>query len=237
MNDVTVKEETNVATYDPNVLGAVDDVTGTDIKIGRISCVTSMSKAFTEEKSKLGEIIDHETFEVFGNEKKACEIILLNSEKVWRSKNTKTKEYLGTTKAMHQREMPWKDGDIENVYTHSLNVILPSQIKNKSDVPYQVSFSKTSLSCVQKLSKWLLAMSRNKEASWNRTFKLVSAKRKNDQGTWHGFDIEVGRETTKEERMMAYQWYDTITKSDNVEVSSYEESNADATMANTKPQF
>ena len=226
MNDVTVNQGTNPVKYDPKVLGAGADVDVRDISVGRIAVMSTNSAMVTEEKAKAGDIIDLETSEVLGHkEKKPMEVILLKSFKYWITK--KGDDFIEKTPGTHQNEKPWTEGDITNMFHHSFYVLIPKQVKEMTELPYELAFRSTDLATARKISKMLLTMARRGEASWNRKFKITAVQKTNGKHTWYGTDVEPGDITTDEERQAAFTWHNQMNAANTVSSVKAEERSSD----------
>lgn len=209
MNDV-VKSGTEVAQYDETQLGAVNDVTAADITPGRISVMQKTSVLVDEEKAKAGEIVNLDTEEVLGDSETACEVVILKSHKYWIEKEGD--DFKARFPATDPNELPWTEGNISRMYHHAFFVLLPSEIKDGVEMPYEIAFRSTDLGSAKKISKMLLAMGRKKVPSWGRKFEIKTVKKTKDKNTWFVTDVQLGEETDADTKQVAFDWYEQLSK-------------------------
>jgi hypothetical protein len=199
-------ETTDVATYDPSVLGAVTDVTADDISIGRLAVMSSNSNLVKDEKARQGAIVDLETAEELGyKDETPVEFVILKSYKYWIDK--RGDDFVAKYPAISPNEKPWEEGDIKRVFHHAFLVLLPNQCETGTELPYEIAFRSTDLPTAKKISKSLMALGRQNMASWNKVFKLTTKVKQNGKHSWYGTDVAVGDDASDSVRAAAYNWF------------------------------
>lgn len=220
MNDLT-KQEAGSLTVPKGCYGAGDDISASDIRIGRISLMQSMSKLVIAEQARRGAFIELDgEVEVGYKTEKPLEILIVKSFKYWIEKEGK--KFKSRFAANDPNELKREEGNINRMYHHAFYVILPHEIEEGIEMPYEIAFRSTDLQTAQKISKILLNMRRQEQASWNNTFSLTSTPKEKDGNTWFGSEVKLGRETTPEERSKCYQWFQQVT-SKTVNVTPHED--------------
>jgi hypothetical protein len=222
-----VKKEKFELTVPEDCFGATDDIDASDITIGRIAIMQGLSDLVKMGKARPGAIINLLDGKELGfKDEKAVEFIPVKSQKYWIEKNADNDSFIGRKPALSANELPWEESvdgvNIKRMYHHSFFVLLPSEIKNLEAMPLEISFRSTDLQAAKKLSALLLKLRKRQEASWNRVFTLTTMLKQKDKHSWFGSMVEVGRETTKQERVEAYNWYKIISDT-NTKVTYQEE--------------
>lgn len=201
---------TDVTVFDPTCLGAAEEVSAKDIQIGRLAVMSASSNLVKEEQAKQGEIVDLDTLKVMGyKEEKPLELVVLKSFRYWVEKEGD--EFIAKYPATDPNEKPWEEGNIKRMYHHSFYVLVPSEIEEGIELPYEIAFRSSELNSAKKLSKMLLTMRRRGAASWNQSFTVTTEVKKKGQFSWYGTNIKPGAETSEKVRMAAYSWYKTIS--------------------------
>lgn len=206
MSTEVVETGTNeVAEYDETVLGAASDITADDIQIGRISVMQSMSVLVQEDEAKKGQIINLDTGDVLGDTETPAEFIILKAHKYWIEKEGD--DFVARYPAVSPDEKPWTEGSITRTYHHAFYVLLPEEIKDGVEVPYEIAFRSTDLASAKKVSKFLLAMGRKKIPSWGKVFQVTTKEKSKDKYKWFGTEVSLGEDTTAAQKQKAYEWY------------------------------
>lgn len=210
MNQDLVKQESkelalNADTY----MGAADDVRASDLKIGRIAVAQAMSKAVESEQVRKGALYDCELKQELGfRQEKPLEVILLKSHRYWieKEKIGNEEKFVRRMPANDPEEFAREEGTIKRYYHHAFVVLLPSEIAQGVEMPYEIAFRSTDLDAAKTISKYLLNMSRKGVSSLKKTFVLTTSQRTKNNNTWYGTDVSLGRDTTDEEIKMGLEW-------------------------------
>lgn len=221
MNDLT-KQEAGELTVPKGVFGAGDDISASDIRIGRISVMQSMSKLVQAEQARRGAIIELDTQTELGYKTEApFEFIPIKSFKYWIEKEDK--KFKSKFPANDPNELKREEGKITRMYHHAFYVLLPNELSEGIEMPYEIAFRSTDLVSAQKISKFLLNMRRKEMASWDKVFSLTTVPRQKDDHQWFGTEIALGRDTTQFEKAKCYDWYKQVTSAKNVNVTPHED--------------
>jgi len=204
--ELTKKEQNEAIERDPTVLGACDEISGSDLSIGRIGIMQPGSEMVKEDKARQGAIVDTETEEELGyKSEKPLEFFIFKTARFW--VEYKGEEFLRRIPAQHQNELPWQDGEIRRMYTHSFYIVLKKDIEEGLLMPYELSFRSTELKVARRLSKMLFLLRQQKQPSWKRCFKLTTELKKKGSYSWYGSKISLGDDATQDEMNAAYTLY------------------------------
>lgn len=209
MNQELVKPESGALINADTFMGAAGDVRASDLRIGRISVAQAMSKAVESEQVRKGALYDVELKEELGfRQEKPLEVIILNSHRYWIVKEKVGNEfkYVKRIPGNDPNEFPREDGNIFRFYHHAFLVLLPGQITEGLELPYEIAFRSTDLDAAKTISKYLLNMGRKNISSLKKTFLLTTSQRTKNSNTWYGTDVVLGRDTTDEEKVAAVSW-------------------------------
>lgn len=208
-NELVNQESRELALNADTYMGAAGDVRASDLKIGRISVAQAMSKAVESEQVRKGALYDVELKQELGfREEKPLEVIILKSHRYWIEK-----EKIGNEEKF-KRRMPGNDpeeyareeGNLRRYYHHAFIVLLPSEMAEGVELPYEIAFRSTDLDAAKTISKYLLNMGRKKISSLKKTFLLTTSTRTKNDKTWYGTNVSMGRDTTEQEQAMAIEW-------------------------------
>lgn len=193
------------------------DIGASDIKIDRILLMQKMSVAVEEEKAKVGAFIIASTNEQLAlREESSLEFIIIDLVKYWITKDEDTKEFVSRSPAITPEEKPWKETvngrNLVNMYTIAYYVLLPKQISEMSDIPFELAFRSTQLDAAKSINTKLLNMMRRGVKPWERVFSLTAIKKTKGQNTWYVPQDAIGRETTAQEREVSAEWYKQVGK-------------------------
>jgi hypothetical protein len=218
--EVKIKESTELVTTPPEtmVYGASEDITTTDISIGRIHIMQALSDLVKNDVFKSGDIINLLTNEKIGDKKTPSEFIPIKSFKYWLETDIVTKKFVAKRPAISTTELPWEEGHIKRTFVHAFYVILPSEVIEGMATPYELSFKSTDLNTARKLSAFLLKLKLKKLASWDKVFYISSVLRQKDSYSWYGSDVAIARDATQDERKHCRTWYDLISSSANINI-------------------
>jgi len=219
MTQELVTQESKEVWAPQKSLGAADDIRATDLKIGRIGLAQAMSKAVASDQVRKGSLYDVEMkLELGYKTEKPLEVILIKSMRYWiiKEKVGGKENFVKRIPANDPNEYLREEGNIKRYYHHAFIVLLPSEIAEGVEMPYEISFRSTDLAAAATISKYLLNMRRKEISSLDKTFLLTTSTRTKDDNTWFGVDVALGRDTSEQEKKMSSEWclqLNDVTKS------------------------
>lgn len=210
-------EKQELAQYDPNgCYGAADDITASDITIGRIAIIQATSELAKQGKVRPGAIVNLlDNKELGFKEEKPLLFIPIKSTKYWIEKDGNTDEFIQRYPATDPNEKSWEelvDGRlVKRMYHHAFFVILPEEVKALDAMPLELAFRSTELASAKKLSALLFKLRMRNEPSWNYMFKLTTSLKQKDKYSWFCTDVTIGDKSTEEARQVCQMWYKQIS--------------------------
>lgn len=201
------------------------EVLGQDILISKILVMQPSSEMVADGKANLGEFRDSVQGTKLGSQTEPIEVIPFYVQKFWDIHTEENGQYPWTRSEplienpadkAYNDNLPWQDVEagkpIKRVRRMNFFVLLPSEVKAGTSLPYILSFRSTSYVEGKKVYSQMYL--RNKRAQLPPaayTFKVSAAKQKNEKGqSWFVPTVELGRQSTKEELQDAFNWFKTV---------------------------
>jgi hypothetical protein len=225
--ELSTKEAKELAiteAYQSNEWGT-GGLTSKDIIIPRINVMQPMSEKVTGGKAAFGEIRESLNNTLLGGfEKAAVEFVPFLMEKsfiVFDNSDPEDKKYLRiepitpqNEDAKYEDEEKNEDGDIIKISryrTMSFYVLLVSELKLGTAIPYILALSKTSLKAGKKLATQMYVKNINAGKIPPAVVCALSVgKETQDKKTWATFDIEPKHETPEAYVGEAFKWLKLI---------------------------
>lgn len=191
-------------------------VSSSDIIIPKILCMQGLSELVTDDKAKMGDLVDSLTNEVIGNCNDGIEIIPFHMEKILIVSKHNGSDYEfdhiepstpENERLPYEQETP--EGKFKNEHCMNFYCLRP----NDMSLPYIVSFKGMS----RKSGKVLATQMFVKNATAGKVppafvMKLTGTKTKNDKGTFMVLNTAPVRESSNEEISVAFNWYKTVNQ-------------------------
>lgn len=223
---------------------------GTDLIIPKLLLMQGMSDAVSEGKAGVGEWRDSVNLNKFGGLNDSFEVIPFHVTKHWdieveqedgKFKWARTEPIIENPAAPgYNDQLPWQDKEegknIKRIRRLNFYVLIPSEVKEGTSIPYVVSFKSTSLKEGQKmLNQMYVRNLRAKLTPASYKFKLAVTKEENDKGKWFVPVVELGGLSNVTEIQEAHSWFKTVTaKASTVKVDDSDiTKNAEPVMAET----
>lgn len=191
-------------------------VSSKDIVIPKILCMQGLSELVTEDKAKMGDLVDSLTSEVIGNCTEGVEIIPFHMEKIIIVSKHDGSDYQFDhieSSTPENENLPYEqetpDGKFKNEHCMNFYCLRPEDMS----LPYIVSFKGMS----RKSGKILATQMFVKNAAAGKippafAMKLEGTKTKNDKGTFMVLKTSPVRESNQEEISSAFAWYKTVNQ-------------------------
>lgn len=228
-SDLLVKESSGNTLANMNDVDAwgKQELSSSDIIIPRLLVMQGMSDMVTDGKAKFGEIVDNLEEKRVGGFDEPVEIIPFMLERVWRVQSAAGKGELLKTipidsnpaSLTYNDNLPFEGTDeetgedVKNYRAFRFYVLLASDVKEGSVLPYMIEFKSTSLKAGKKLATTMFTKNRAANLSpAAKAFDLSVSKQQNDQGTYAVFDVKSTRLSSKEEIEQAFTWYKVLNQ-------------------------
>lgn len=218
MNEVTVKQNTQLTTETNEIFGA-DTIDNSDLTLPRLLIMQKMSKLLEDETvtATPGDLVNSLTKEKM---ELPVGIIPIFSQKFWRENTMEGNEVKNSTKFPFTGEnskLPYEQAEGNFVIKRSTVIdwycLLASEVSTGMALPCVVSFTKTSMPAGRKLNTLVKQAALLRKPACGNVYSLSLQKQSNDKGTFWVFDIAKIRESTPEEVDAAKLWYLTLQSS------------------------
>lgn len=186
----------------PQVANSFMDVDARDLVLPKLLLMQGLSELVSDDKAKMGDIVNSLTGEVLGGKDKPVEIIpffmtrsFVVSEKLGDKFEFKEIVTADHTNA-HWKDKTHREETVNGVLTrrdYSLNFFgLLANEAGEDSLPVQISFRRTSLMAGKQLYTQFLLTKGKPKTTW-----LLGAKKKeNDLGVFYVFDVCKGKKLT-----------------------------------------
>jgi hypothetical protein len=186
-------------------LGMADELTSDDIQRGRISILQKNSRILDDRTDlRPGMIINTSDGEILNDGKSPLEFIIVDFLKYWMIKDADTDEFIEKIPAINEKELKWEENvggrNLKRTYHFSYIVLLPQDIKQGIEMPYELAFRSTSIKQTKKINSILMKKRSMQEPSWFFKFKLTTTKMENKNNTWLAPVVDLGDSTDEKER-------------------------------------
>lgn len=203
-------------------------ISSKDIVIPRINLMQGLSNMVTEGEAVFGEFRDSLANKKLGDFKQGFQIIPFHMRKIfveYDATDKTDKKYLRTVDITPQNEnLPYEDmgknekGEtiyISRDYVLEFFCLLPSELKSGGELPYILSFRRTSLREGRKLATQMYVTNRGAGLPPPGLVVTVeSGKQSNEKNSWAVAQVnlspEATRKATNEEMGLALKWFKTV---------------------------
>lgn len=205
------KEETGLVTFDTGEnWGAGETIDKEDIKLPRLMLMQGLSDLVDQGKAKVGEFVNSLDEVALGSE---IDFITFGSFKQLLTYKNDEFESIEDYKPEH-KQLPYEetiDGALIK-RTTSLNfyVLTLEDIKSGVPFPMVLSFKSMSYKAGKDLTTIIAKLNALGAPSAAKVISLRSIKTENDKGKFHIMSVTAGRNSTKEEVLLAKQWYESL---------------------------
>lgn len=198
---------------------ATQGTSNDDLLIPRILCMQDISDLVKREKAKSGFLVNGVSGEILAERGHGLEIIPITAFREWHvmgqdERNPQKWNFLRRELMTQGNEgLPVVDNErgqaIKRIKALNFFCVLPSRIE---DMPFLISFKKSSIYAGKKLSTHFQMSAMKKVAPAGHVFKLVTEQRSWDGNTFYAMNVETGRPSTQHELDVARMWYQTLGK-------------------------
>ena len=193
--------------------GAADEVTPDDFLISKVLLMQALSDQVVNGDAKMGQYRDSVTGELYAAEDENFEALCIYRDMTWVVfEDGEYKETVPLTD--ENRNLPIEDGKIQRNKTFNFYLLPLKGIEESpaSVVPAVLSLKRTGLRTAKAMQTHYNRLAAENLPSAHKVTLLGSSKKTNDRGTFAVPTFSVGRETTREEQLVAYQWYKNLVE-------------------------
>lgn len=215
---VVKKETSEIVPHAPEGAWGSEGANTRDILIPRLLLMQGLSDLVSQERAKMGDIVNSVSGKVLGGKDKPIKFIPIMTFSTWaifeKGEDDKLEWKRMEPMTAENQDLPWEE-EVNGKYTRrdqclNFYVLLDSDALAADALPYVMSFRRTSYKEGQKLSTHFLTSRRLNKAPATKTYALSCSKESNDHGTYYVFRLEEGTATEAKKIDVAYSWYQTI---------------------------
>lgn len=210
----------NLPTAIPKGSWGGEQASSKDMLIPRLYLMQDLSDLVKKGKAKTGSIVNATTSETIATTDEPLEVIPILTFGEWllydvvKEGGRERDVYAGKTLVTKDNEN-WANEDVvdgklmRRVRQINFLLLLP---KYFHDLPFLVSFRKTSMMAGRKLSTHFQVSGMKGKPAASQVFKLNSTAMTRKGYNFFGFEVEPGRATTEKELAQAYHWYQLFNR-------------------------
>jgi len=198
--------------------GIAGDLSNDDVQQGRLTLMQPGSDFVKEEKCRQGSIVNLQEPEIElahkgykDEEAKPLDFMIVGVMKYWVVKDKNTKDFVAKFPGVNANELPWEeevDGKLlTRTFHFSYVVLLPEEIKDGLEMPYEFAFRSTAVKETKKLNSVIQRLGAKGISSHQRVFRASISQRTNGEDTWWGADLSIGRDATAKETEVCIQYF------------------------------
>lgn len=190
--------------------GLASQLTHDDCERGRILIAQSNSSFMDDhDELKAGDVVDMSSMEALGGKDKSFDFIIVDMLKYWVVKDKDTDEFIEKLPAINEKEYKWEedvDGrTLKRTYHCSYLVLLPQDIADGVEMPYELAFRSTALKAAKRINSIIMKKGSKGVPSYAFKFKMSTVKETKDNKSWYVPKIEVGELCSDEEKATALE--------------------------------
>lgn len=224
MNQVTTTDSKEVAVAGNLDAWGSDQVSSNDLVVPKILAAQYMSEVVKAGEVKFAELYDTSEHRVLGGVDKPLEFIPFHSTKYWMeytvnvsANGQRKREYRGVV-GIDRTNDNWPrvspDGTVERDRVLEFYVLRPEEIAEGCELPYILSFRRSSLRAGKQLTTQMSV--KNRAAGKNPAAVAMSLGVKaesNDDGEFAVMTMKPSRESTAAEQEAAFKWLNVVRES------------------------
>lgn len=207
-NELVNEESKEVST---NVdMGISSDLSHDDCERGRIF-VAQKNSTFLDDNPdlKAGDIVEMSSMEALGSKEESMEFIVVDFLKYWVVKDADTDEFIEKIPAINEKELKWEENingrNVSRTYHFSYLVLLPQDIADGVEMPYELPFRSTALKASKRINSIIKKKGSKGVPSYAFKFKMKTTLQEKDNRKWYVPSIEVGDDCNESEKEAALE--------------------------------
>jgi hypothetical protein len=201
---VVKKQDQAVAAYE-GATGVASNIGSEDMRLPRIALIQAMSPTAQDGTHKAGELVNSLTQEVLPQPLVIVPAFVFKNVIKWKPRSEGGGIIYRTTNITEdvKRDLAWV-GDQKPAATAFINAVC--LVDGQGDMPLIVSFCNTSYKAGQDLA----TLTTLKKPAWKYTYELSAKKVTNTKGTFHVFNVKLGKPATEEQVKAAAELYEQV---------------------------
>jgi hypothetical protein len=201
---VVKKQDQAVAAYE-GATGVASNIGSEDMRLPRIALIQAMSPTAQDGTHKAGELVNSLTQEVLPQPLVIVPAFVFKNVIKWKPREQGGGIIYRTTNITEEvkRDLAWV-GDQKPAATAFINAVC--LVEGQGDMPLIVSFCNTSYKAGQDLA----TLTYLKRPAWRYTYELSAKKVTNTKGTFHVFNVKLGKPATEEQMKAAADLYENV---------------------------
>ena len=202
--DLAVKPEGAVANYE-GPTGVASNIGSEDMRLPRVALIQAMSPTAQDGTHKAGELVNTLTQEVLPTPCVIIPCFVFKNVIKWKPRSEGGGIIYRTTNITEEvkRDLAWV-GDQKPAATAFINAVC--LVDGQGDMPMIVSFCNTSYKAGQDLA----TLTTLKKPSWKYSYELSAKKTTNTKGTFHVFNVKLGKPVSEEQMKAAVELYENV---------------------------
>jgi hypothetical protein len=202
--DIAVKTDGAVTKFD-GPTGVSSNIGSEDMRLPRIALIQAMSPTAQDGTHKAGELVNSLTQEVMGQPVILIPSFVFKNVIKWKPRAEGGGIIYRTTNITDEvkKDLAWIN-DQKPAATAFINAVC--LVEGQGDMPLIVSFCNTSYKAGQDLA----TLTSLKRPAWAYHYELTAKKVTNTKGTFHVFNIKLGKPTTPEQQKAAAELFEQV---------------------------
>lgn len=236
MKNEIVKKDPGAIAHVFKKTGGALTIDPKDILIPKILLMQGISDWVTNNKAKMGDMMDSVTEKSIGGFDTGINFVPLYHYKTMKIYNASSSRPVLEREANWGPEvanLQWEEirGGVKykNVACLNFYVMLEKDLEEPGATPYLLTFKSSSYKNGRKLINHFLKMDSAGHSPIALTFKLTSNKEKNDDGTFAVLNVEEVSRTSAENAQVLLRWSDVVSKG-SVRIDDRDEAPAKASL-------
>jgi hypothetical protein len=202
--DLAIHKDGAVQKFD-GPTGVSSNIGSEDMRLPRIALIQAMSPTAQDGTHKAGELVNSLTQEVMGQPVLLVPCFVFKNVIKWKPRQEGGGIIYRTVNITEEvkRDLAWV-GDQKPAATAFINAVC--LVEGQGDMPLIVSFCNTSYKAGQDLA----TLTSLKRPAWAYHYELTAKKVTNTKGTFHVFNIKLGKPTTPEQQKSAAELFEQV---------------------------
>ena len=202
--ELAKKQAAEVAAYE-GPTGMASNIGSEDMRLPRIALIQAMSPTAQDGTHKVGALVNTLTQEELTAPVVIIPCFVFKNVIKWKPRSEGGGIIYRTTNITEEvkKDLMWV-GDQKPVATAFINAVC--LVEGQGDMPMIVSFCNTSYKAGQDLA----TLTTLKKPSWKYSYELSAKKVTNTKGTFHVFNVKLGKPVSEELMKQAVELYENV---------------------------
>jgi hypothetical protein len=199
--------------FDSALAGAEANVDNQDILIPKARLMQDVSQLVKDDVAKAGEFRNSLDGELIAAKGGNFDCIIFDSYKVWHeyTVDEKGKKKFSEVRSFNENpDLAYNEPGVHRDKVQAFYVLMLDEITAGLAFPYVVDFKSTDFKTGQKLSTAFAKLRTIGKPSYAKIFNVSTVTKSNDEGSWFGKEVSIGRDITGEEKDQVETWIKTM---------------------------